>query len=145
MKLGDIERVVTFANNARMPEIFILSANYLQTADWHKNPELMKYIITFYVKGKAFDKLVEFYETCASNEIDEYRDYEKALSALKDGFKYASKITGPEKEDKEKSIKRKLIFVDKFIEARSLASSNPEEMLKICTQLLNNVISIHYI
>ena len=45
IKLGDVEKVITFANNARMSEIYILAGNYLQTGDWHKNPELMKYII----------------------------------------------------------------------------------------------------
>jgi len=45
IKLGDVEKVITFANNARMSEIYVLAGNYLQTGDWHKDPELMKHII----------------------------------------------------------------------------------------------------
>ena len=78
----------------------------------------MKYIITFYVKAKAFDRLVQFYENCASIEIDEFRDYEKAASALNDAFKHVAKLTGPEKEEKEKSIGKKKLFVEKYVEIR---------------------------
>ncbi len=45
IKLGDVDKVINFANNARTNEIYILAGNYLQTGDWHKNPDLMKYII----------------------------------------------------------------------------------------------------
>jgi intraflagellar transport protein 140 len=34
-----------------------MAGNFLQTADWHKNPDLMKHIINFYTKAKAFDNL----------------------------------------------------------------------------------------
>lgn len=122
-----------------MPEIYTLAANYLQTCDWHKNPEFMKLIITFYGKAKNFNHLVQFYELCASTEIDEYRDYEKALSALKDGSKYVGKIIGPEKEEREKGLKQKIGFVEKFLEVRGMRE-NGEEMVKICLQLLNHVI-----
>jgi len=29
IKLGEADKVITFANNARMPEIYILAGNYL--------------------------------------------------------------------------------------------------------------------
>ena len=44
----------------------------------------MKNIIQYYTKAKAFESLAGFYEACAQVEIDEYRDYEKALGALKE-------------------------------------------------------------
>jgi len=31
-------------------EIYILAANYLQTLDWHADPEIMKNIVSFYTK-----------------------------------------------------------------------------------------------
>lgn len=34
---ADQEKIITFAMNARTPEIYILAGNFLQTADWHKN------------------------------------------------------------------------------------------------------------
>lgn len=56
-----------------------MAANYLQTLDWHADPEVLKNITTFYTKAQAYDSLAAFYEACAQIEIDEYRDYEKAL------------------------------------------------------------------
>ena len=51
----------------------------------------MKAIISFYTKAKAFTQLSGFYDACAQVEIDEYRDYEKALGALKE----AVNLSGP--------------------------------------------------
>lgn len=61
IELGDTNQVITFANNARASQTWILAANFLQTADWHQNPELMKNIISFYSKAKAFDNLAGFF------------------------------------------------------------------------------------
>lgn len=141
IKLGDLERVITFANNARIPEIYILAANNLQNADWHKNPDIIKYIITFYSKAKAFDRLANFYDECAGVEIDEYRDYEKALSALKDALKYASKATTADKETKIQQLQQKVFFVEKFLQSKQLLASNPQEMIKLCQQLVENVLA----
>lgn len=38
MELGDPNKVISFANNARSADTFVLAANFLQTADWHQNP-----------------------------------------------------------------------------------------------------------
>ena len=51
----------------------------------------MRNIINFYSKAKAFDHLAVFYDACAAVEIDEYRDYEKAVAALKESLKFANK------------------------------------------------------
>lgn len=142
IKLGDLDRVITFANNARIQEIYILAANNLQNADWHKNPDIIKYIITFYSKAKAFDRLANFYDECAGVEIDEYRDYEKALSALKDALKYAAKATTPDKEAKSQQLQQKIFFVEKFLQSKQLMNTNPQEMIKICQQLIENVINL---
>ena len=37
IELGDPQKVILFANNARSAETWILAANFLQTADWHQN------------------------------------------------------------------------------------------------------------
>jgi intraflagellar transport protein 140 len=54
IELGDANKVINFANTARSSETYVLAANFLQTADWHQNPDLMKSIIMFYQKAKAF-------------------------------------------------------------------------------------------
>lgn len=42
-----------------------MAANYLQSLDWRKDPEIMKNIIGFYTKGRALDSLAGFYDACA--------------------------------------------------------------------------------
>jgi intraflagellar transport protein 140 len=100
-KLNDTEKVISFAQNARNPEIYIIAANYLQSADWHNNQDTLKNIVSFYTRAKAFDRLAMFYETCAGLEIDEYKDYKKAIMALKDAVKYWQKSNN---EDKGQSV-----------------------------------------
>ena len=65
LKSGDTEKVVFFAGVSRQKDIYIMAANYLQTLDWRKDPEIMKNIITFYTKGRALESLAGFYDACA--------------------------------------------------------------------------------
>lgn len=65
LKSGDTEKIVFFANVSRQRELFIMAANYLQSLDWRKNPEILKTIIAFYTKGRAAELLAGFYEVCA--------------------------------------------------------------------------------
>lgn len=60
----------------------------------------MKHIINFYNKAKAYDHLAGFFDACSQVEIDEYRDYEKAVAALKEAMKHAHKSTGEDKEQR---------------------------------------------
>jgi len=138
IRQGDTETIVKFADNARSPEIYILTANYLQTSDWHNNPNLMKKIIGFYTKAKSYAHLAGFYDACASVEIDEYRDYERASKALEEAMKYAAKTNADDRETRIQTIQHKKHFMDRFIEARQLAQSNPQETMKICQHLLSN-------
>lgn len=65
LKSGDTEKVVFFAGVSRQKDIYIMAANYLQSLDWRKNPEIMKNIISFYTKGRAMESLAGFYDACA--------------------------------------------------------------------------------
>jgi intraflagellar transport protein 140 len=65
LKSGDTEKIVFFAGVSRQKEIYIMAANYLQSLDWRKEPEIMKSIISFYTKGRALDLLAGFYDACA--------------------------------------------------------------------------------
>lgn len=82
LKSGDVKAVTGYAQNARQPEVYVLAANFLQNQNWHNDPDIMKTIISFYQKAKALESLANFYDACAQVEIDEYRDYEKALGAM---------------------------------------------------------------
>ncbi|KAG7265586.1 hypothetical protein CRUP_020157 [Coryphaenoides rupestris] len=87
LKSGDTEKIVFFAGVSRQKEIYIMAGNYLQSLDWRKNPDIMKNIIGFYTKGRALDLLAGFYQACAQEEIDDFRNYEKALGALSEAYK----------------------------------------------------------
>ena len=65
LKSGDTEKIVFFAGVSRQKEIYVMAANYLQSLDWRKDPEIMKNIIGFYTKGRALDSLSSFYAACA--------------------------------------------------------------------------------
>ena len=65
LKSGDTEKIVFFAGVSRQKEIYVMAANYLQSLDWRKDPEIMKNIISFYTKGRALDSLASFYDACA--------------------------------------------------------------------------------
>ena len=65
LKSGDTDKITYFANVSRQKEIYIMSANYLQSLDWRGNPNLMKNIISYYTKGRALESLANFYDTCA--------------------------------------------------------------------------------
>merc|ERR1712232_1057767 len=138
LKSGDTEKIIFFAGTARQPEIYVLAGNYLQSLDWHNDPEIMKNIIQFYSKAKAYDKLASFYDACAQVEIDEYRDYEKAGGALREALKYFMKAAGPgdEGDPRVLTLQNRIEVVDKFAGVRKLAKTDPTQMIEICEQMI---------
>merc|ERR1719230_174608 len=140
LKSGDTEKVIFFAGTARQPEIYVLAGNYLQSLDWHNDPEIMKNIIQFYSKAKAHDKLASFYDACAQVEIDEYRDYEKAGHALREALKYIVKAAGEWANSDQRviALQERIAIVDQFAGIRKLAKTNPEEMEQVCERMLEN-------
>ena len=66
-------------------------------------------------------------------EIDEYRDYEKALSALNQALKLYSKN---DLREKSSQVERRIKIVDRFVEARGMEQTNQQEMVEICKELL---------
>ncbi len=88
LKSGDTEKITYFANVSRQKEIYIMSANYLQSLDWRGNPQIMKNIISYYTKGRALESLANFYDTCAQvsglnmcvdNHIQIYRVFKSSI------------------------------------------------------------------
>ncbi|CAJ1080882.1 intraflagellar transport protein 140 homolog [Xyrichtys novacula] len=139
LKSGDTEKIVFFANLSRQKELFIMAANYLQSLDWRKQPEILKTIIGFYTKGRAPDLLAGFYEACAQVEIDEYQNYEKALDALTEAFKSLSKVkdssTG-QQEARLTDLQHKITLIKKFVHARRLYPEDAGEAVRLCEALL---------
>ncbi|KAJ3203129.1 hypothetical protein HDU82_006824 [Entophlyctis luteolus] len=137
MKSGDVERIIFFAgvSGPKQKEIYVIAANFLQTLDWRSNANIMKAIIQFYTKARAFDSLSAFYESCCQVEIDEYQNYEKALGALKEAAKVFSKAKESESTaERMHNFARRIACLETFVTARS--SSDPNQIMGVCEQLL---------
>ena len=72
-------------------------------------------------------------------EIDEYRDYEKAVGALREALKYLAKDTTRHAADMAASIEHRIALIEKFVQARRAAKKDPGTMVAICTALLQEV------
>ncbi|XP_049758868.1 intraflagellar transport protein 140 homolog isoform X2 [Elephas maximus indicus] len=139
LKSGDMEKIVFFAGVSRQKEIYIMAANYLQSLDWRKEPEIMKNIISFYTKGRALDLLAGFYDACAQVEIDEYQNYDKAHGALTEAYKCLSKAKAKSPLDQEAKLAQlqgKMTLVKRFIQARRMYLEDPKEAMRQCELLL---------
>ncbi|XP_069343215.1 intraflagellar transport protein 140 homolog [Eulemur rufifrons] len=139
LKSGDTEKIVFFAGVSRQKEIYIMAANYLQSLDWRKEPEIMKNIISFYTKGRALDLLAGFYDACAQVEIDEYQNYNKAHGALTEAYKCLAKAKASsplDQETKLAQLQSKMALVKRFIQARRTYTEDPKEAVKQCELLL---------
>eukprot|EP00392_Amoebophrya_sp_AT5.2_P009189 g9217.t1 len=132
LKSGDTERITFFAGTARTPEIYVLAANYLQSLDWHSKPEMTKQILSFYSKAKDHRKMAGFYATIAMVEIDEYRDYEKAASCLRDALKVLHKAA-LELSDEYAATEKKLKFVEQFSALKTLKA---DQVVQACETFL---------
>ena len=144
LRLGDVEKIKQYANTAKQSQIFILAANFMQNTDWHNNADIMKSIIFFYTKAKSWESLANFFDTCATVEIDEYRDYEKALVAEKEAIKNLAKIAPPN-EALAQRLQKRLNHLEIFVNARKMAATKPEEMMKVCEKLLETPSIDNYI
>ncbi|XP_059935422.1 intraflagellar transport protein 140 homolog isoform X4 [Mesoplodon densirostris] len=139
LKSGDTEKIVFFAGVSRQKEIYIMAANYLQSLDWRKDPEIVKSIISFYTKGRALDLLAGFYDACAQVEIDEYQNYDKAHGALTEAYKCLSKAKARSPLDQEArlaQLQSKMALVKRFMQARRTYTEDPKESIRQCKLLL---------
>lgn len=137
LKAGDTKALCYYATLSRNRNIYVLAANYLQALDWQADPEVMKNIVDFYTKAKAFEQLASFFDAYAQMEIDEYRDYEKALAALKKAAEYLGKARGPQKDDMLASLQQRVHFIAQFVDARAAAKADPPTMQRLCHALLD--------
>ena len=75
--------------------------------------------------------------TSVQVEIDEYRDYEKALGALRESQKYLEKASGSHIRELAMVLDERIQIIAKFVDARRLAKKDPSEMVNICQELLH--------
>lgn len=143
LKLGDLEQIIFFAGvtGPKNRDIFILAGNFLQTQNWRENPEILKHIISFYTKAKSFDNLSRFFEVCAQTEIDDYSDYAKAMVALKEAHKYATKgmLSGTILTTKVKVLEKYMELVEGFNKAKQAVEMNSmKDLVRECSRLLKD-------
>ena len=139
LKSGDTEKITFFANVSRNRDIYILAANYLQNLDWHNTPETMKAIILFYTKAKAYEQLSSFYDACAQVEIDEYREYDRAIAALKESERFLQKAKNTPaatKAEKIAVLQQRIVHIEQFANAKRNIKSDPDESVRVCNMLL---------
>jgi intraflagellar transport protein 140 len=136
LRSGDTEKVIFFAGVSRTREIYILAANYLQSLNWHTDPEVMRHVIGFYSKARAWEALAGFYEACADVEVDEYRNYDKAAAALRESLKALGKGKGADRDTRAAGVQDRLGTVEAFLAARANARAAPSELVRLCEQLL---------
>lgn len=139
VRSGDTAAVIQYASISRTNEIYTLAANYLQQMNWRDSIDIMKSIVTFYTKAKAFEQLAGFYDSCAQVEIDEYRDYDKAIGAMKEALKQLLKAVPQTRqiENLGSSLEKRILLIEKFIQARRCAvQGEGDTMVAICESLL---------
>jgi len=99
--------------------------------------------VQFYSKAKALDSLAAFFDSCAQVEIDDYRDYEKALGALREAHEWMGKARVADKEAKVASLAQRIAHVEAFVRARKMVKVEPEETVKLCFELLEEASVEH--
>ncbi|XP_063697892.1 intraflagellar transport protein 140 homolog [Culicoides brevitarsis] len=92
LKSGDRDKIIYFASMSRQKEVYIMAANYLQGLDYQSDGKVLKHIVQFYTKAQAYDLLSNFYARAAQIEVNEFRDYKKALTALQEAAKTLTKV-----------------------------------------------------
>jgi len=137
LRSGDTDKIIFFADVSRSKEIWILGANYLQNLDWHSTPKVLKKIVEFYKKAKAPESLAGFYEACAKEEVDEYRDYDKALDALREALKAMELARGTATSERASVLQNRISLVERFVAARRVVKMDPQAMVDTCNSLLN--------
>lgn len=137
IRSGDVEKIVFYAGVLKNRETYILAANYLQSMDWHEDPEIMQNIINFYTRARAYDYLANFYSACADIEIDEFQEYERALDALREAAKYMEKAHMDGGAHKLAALQDRIRVMERFVEGRQLANVDNDRMMRIFKDLLS--------
>ena len=137
IRSGDVDKIVYYASMSKKPDVFLLAAHHLQTLDWRSDAQLIQTIVSFYQKAKANGPLSAFFEHCAEVEVGDFRDYERALAALKEAVKHLIKASkAQDKEKRVHDLDERIQNVQAFVDARAAVKSAPADALSACEQLI---------
>ena len=137
IKMGDKNKVIEFAQICRNPELFILAANFLQNLEW--TPDVIKIIVSFFNKAKAYYNLSQFYTVLGVSAINEKKDFKKGEEYLKEALKAVMKVreNDDKKNNKIDEIKKKLDFIDSLNDMNDkLKGGDAAGALNRCNELL---------
>jgi intraflagellar transport protein 140 len=137
IKMGDKNKVIEFAQICRNPELFILAANFLQNLEW--TPDVIKIIVSFFNKAKAYYNLSQFYTVLGVSAINEKKDFKKGEEYLKEALKVVMKVreNDDKKNNKIDEIKKKLDFIDSLNDMNDkLKGGDAAGALNRCNELL---------
>lgn len=136
LKSGNTDKIIFFATMSRQREIYVMAANYLQALDWQSDPNILKHIVSFYSKGQAYDSLANFYAICAQIEIEEYQDYEKALTAMQEAAKCLEKLTHA--QHAYNNLQRTVADVKSILEMQqALRAGDNQAVIGACRSMLS--------
>ncbi|GIQ82521.1 hypothetical protein KIPB_003677 [Kipferlia bialata] len=136
IRSGDVSKVVYYASVARTRDVYLQAAHYLQTLDWREDPELLKRITQFYVKAKAEEGLARFFSSCAKNEVDDWRCYEKALDAQREALRWIKRSKAPSAAQEMAKMQRSAELLESFLGLRALSVSDPSSLIREADALL---------
>ncbi|KAH0573081.1 Intraflagellar transport protein 140 [Spironucleus salmonicida] len=140
IKLGNVEKVVKFAQMSRNKNCFIAAGNFLQTQNFRDNLQFMTWIIQFYQKANAIEFLIKFFMNCATEEIDVFNDYEKAMDALREAAKWIGKFIVQLQENNESNEKLERLRNDKkLVEQNGRLIMGFLNLIDFARNNLNNV------
>ncbi|KAH8409514.1 hypothetical protein KR222_007700 [Zaprionus bogoriensis] len=135
LKSGNTDKIIFFATMSRQREIYVMAANYLQALDWQSDPNILKHIVSFYSKGQAYDSLANFYAICAQIEIEEYQDYEKALTAMQEAAKCLEKLSHA--QHAYNNLQRTVADVKNILEMQqALRAGDNQAVIGACRSML---------
>lgn len=135
LKSGDTDKIVFFAGMSRQREVYIMAANYLQSLNWQSDGKVLKHIVTFYTKAQAWDLLANFYASCGQVEIDEFRDYEKALNAFQEASRCLTKVANVQRAIDNLQVT--ILEVRKVVEVQqALERGENSNVVAVCRSIL---------
>lgn len=138
LKSGDTEKICFFAGMSRQKDVYIMAANYLQSLNWQLDGKIMKNIVQFYTKSQAWDLLANFYANTARVEIDDYRDYEKAMKSLQEASRCLAKLQNVQRA--VDNLQVTILDVRKVLEIQeALERGEHQNVIAMCKIVLSSV------
>ncbi|CBY35545.1 unnamed protein product [Oikopleura dioica] len=138
-RLGDVKKMVEFAQLARDPSLFILAGNYLRSTNaWQEDPAILKAIVTFYRKARKLDLMTTFFIECAQHQIDSASDYDQALGLLQQAVKQLQSSKADTSEQIN-ILREKAIDYKKFTDVVKAMKSSPSDGIDMVSALMREV------